>query len=195
VIEVVLKRKKRISQGDIFKNIEFIEYVEYKKGQFEVSIITFPYVIILTQDCDLSQDYLYRFGKKQNQDKLLLSVVAAPLYNVEQVYLGQHLKELGLEMESINKNKTPGKDLRKNLKPRYHYLEFPADINLTNLIIDFKHYFTLNMNYLLKIRKSNWVCKVKELYREDISQRYAFFLSRIGLPYIKQNSIQKAKLS
>ena len=126
MIEVVLKRKKRISQGDILKNVEFIEYVEYKRNQFEVSIITFPYVIILTQDCDLSQDFSYRFENKKNQDKLMLSAIAAPLYNVEQVYFGQHLKELGLEMEPISKNRTPGKDLRNNLKSRYHYLEFPS---------------------------------------------------------------------
>ncbi len=192
MIKVVLRRTKRISQGDIFKNIEFIEYLEYKKGLFEVSIITFPYVIILTQDCDLSQDFLYRSGEKENQDKILLSVIAAPLYNIEQVYLGQHLEELNLKMTPINKNRTAGSDLRNNLKPRYHYLEFPPSINLTNLVIDFKHYFTLNINYLLKIRKFNWICRVKELYREDISQRFASFLSRIGLPEIKKSLI-KAK--
>ncbi len=191
MIEVVRRRTKRISQGDIFKNIEFIEYVEYKKGQFESSIITFPYVIILTQDCDLSQDFLYRTEVGKNQDKLLLSVIAAPLYNVEQVYLGQHLEELKLQMTPINKNKTAGSDLRNNLKPRYHYLEFPPKINLTNLVIDFKHYFTLNINYLLKVRKLNWICRAKELYREDISQRFASFLSRIGLPEIKKSLIME----
>jgi len=49
-------------------------------------------------------------------------------------------------------------------------------------VIDFKHYFSVNVCYLMGIKKEKFICKIYELYREDISHRFASFLSRIGLP-------------
>ena len=86
-------------------------------------------------------------------------------------------------MESIPKNKTPGKYIKQNNNPRYHYLDFPDDISISNTqIIDFKHYFTVNVDYLIKNKEQDFICRVSELYREEISQRFSNFLSRIGLP-------------
>jgi len=174
----------RISQGDIFKDVEFIEYIAEKEGIIEISKIKFPLVVVLTQDCDLDEDFKFRWGrpKKETQDKVLFSVLVAPLYNIEHVYLGKHLEELGLKMQQINKKETPGKKLRQNQTPRYHYLEFPTDIPIIPSVIDFKHYFSVNVKYLKKIKKTNFICNVPPLYREDISHRFASFLSRIGLP-------------
>lgn len=93
MIRVKKEKKKRICQGDIFKDIEFTEYLLEKEGIIEISKILFPYVVVLTQDCDLEQDYKYRWGdpKPKSQDKYLLSVLVAPLYNIEHVYRGEHL--------------------------------------------------------------------------------------------------------
>ncbi len=188
VLLMVRVRKQninRIRQGDIFKQIEYIEYVSEVNGIIEVSKILFPYVIVLTQDCDLQQDFTFRWAKrrpKDNQDKLLLSVLVAPLYNAEHVYSGDHLSDLGLKMQFISKKKTPGKNLRNNIMPRYHYIEFPPNIPIVPSVIDFKHYFSVNLEYLKKVKNEKFVCNIAPLYREDISQRFAAFLSRIGLP-------------
>lgn len=183
MIKVDQKYNERVCQGDIFKNIEYIEYAVEKEGKIEISKIVFPLIIILTQDCDLAQDHIFRWGeeKKKTQDKYLLSSLVAPLYNVEHILKGEHLKELGLDMQVFD-SKTKINNLRINEIPRYHYLEFTPEIPIVPSVIDFKHYFTVNILYLLKIKKGNFVCKVSELYREDISQRFASFLSRIGLP-------------
>lgn len=183
MIKVDQKYNERVCQGDIFKNIEYIEYTVEKEGEIEISKIVYPLVIILTQDCDLAQDHTFRWGKekKKTQDKYLLSSLVAPLYNVEHVLKGNHLSELGLNM-CVFDSKTQKNNLRINEIPRYHYLEFPPEIPIVPSVIDFKHYFTANILYLSKIKKENFVCKVFELYREDISQRFASFLSRIGLP-------------
>ena len=102
----------RIQQGDIYKDIEYIEYLREEKGQIQASKIVFPYVIVLTQDCDLAQDNTFRKSPTEGtQDNLLFSVLVAPLYNAEHVYTGEHLSELELKMEPISKNKTPGKYL------------------------------------------------------------------------------------
>lgn len=176
---------ERVCQGDIIANVEFIEYAIEEEGQIEISKIVFPYVYVLTQDCDLEQEHSNRIKvNKQNNDKHLISVIVAPLYNLEQVYDGNHLEDIGLKMQTISRkaDKTDNKILKQNNNPRYHFLEFPSDIDITDSVIDFKHYFTVNNNILLKKKKENFVCKVCELYRENISHRFSFFLSRIGLP-------------
>lgn len=178
------KRRSRISQGDIFRDVEYIEYVAEKRGILDLSKIVFPLVVVLTQDCDLEQDYKFRWGRKllKSQDKLLISVLVAPLYNADHVYLGEHLSELTMKMEPINRTRTPGEFLRKNERPRYHYLSFPSSLRLVDSVVDFKHYFSVNAQYLRKISRGNFVCRLAELDREDLSQRFAAYLSRIGLP-------------
>ena len=72
--------------------------------------------------------------------------------------------------------------LIENGIPRYHHLKFGDDDPVVDSVIDFKHYFTLNVEELMRIKDERFVCKVSQLYRESISQRLAYFLSRIGLP-------------
>lgn len=185
MIRVKKGKNPRVAQGDIIKNVEYIEYVSEKGGNIEVSKIVFPLAIVLTQDCDLSQDYTFRWARKassKNQDKWLLSVILAPIYNIEHVYTGEHLSELGMTMSEINRRKSPGQNLVKNETPRYHFLEFPDDLAVPASVIDFKHYFSSNVAQLKKHKVENFVCSVGDLYREDISHRFASYLSRIGLP-------------
>lgn len=179
------KIENRVCQGDIISNVEFIEYAIEKSGQIEISKIIFPYAYVLTQDCDLEQEYSNRTNvNAQNQDKHLISVIVAPLYNIEQIYDGAHLEDIGLKMQTISRkvNGSDNRILKQNNNPRYHYLEFPNDISIPNSVIDFKHYFTVNNNLLLEQKRNCFICKVSELYRESISHRFSFFLSRIGLP-------------
>ena len=94
------------------------------------------------------------------------------------------MEDIELKMQIISRKETSSENriLRQNNNPRYHYLEFPEDIDITNSVIDFKHYFTINHKVLLENKRQNFVCKISELYRENISHRFASFLSRIGLP-------------
>jgi len=179
-----IKKRARISQGDIYKDVEFIEYAIEKAGVIEISKIVFPFVVVLTQDCDLNQDYTVRWARNggSSHDKKIISVIVVPLYNVEHVYKGEHLSELGMTMAPIPKKRTPGKTLIQNKNPRYHYLEFPTNVPIVSSVIDFKHYFTVNVEYLKKHKKGNFICQVGPLYREDVSQRFSSYLSRIGLP-------------
>lgn len=179
-VKVDKRRRTRISQGDVFRDVECIEYAIEKRGVIEVSKIIFPLVIVLTQDCDLEQDSGNR--EKKTQNTKLLSVLVAPLYNAEHVFLGEHLTSLGLTMETINKKRSPGTSLMQNERPRYHYIEFPQEVPLVASIADFKHYFSVHVSYLESIRKTNFVCRLSDLFREDVSQRFAAYLARIGLP-------------
>ncbi len=166
------------------RDIEYLEYIREENGIIEVSKILFPLVVVLTQECDLDQDSEFRSdSSKTSHDKYLLSVLVAPLYNVEHFYVGSHLSEIdGMKMNGMNRSKTPGTDLRNNKNPRYHYLNFPKNIPIVDSVIDFKHYFSVDVKILNAVHGNKFVCRVSELYREDISQRFSAFLSRIGLP-------------
>ncbi len=179
-VKVEKRRRTRISQGDIFRDIECIEYAVEKNGVIEVSKIVFPLILVLTQDCDLEQDSNNR--EKATQNTKLLSVLIVPLYNAEHVFMGHHLNDIGLVMDPINRKKTPGTTLIQNERARYHYFDFPAEVPLVASVADFKHYFSVHVSYLESVRKRNFVCRLSDLFREDVSQRFASYLARIGLP-------------
>lgn len=176
----------RIHQGDIIRNVEFIEHATTQDGQFEISLIIFPYVYVLTQDCDLEQEYKNRSnqqGKQDDkQDKYLISIIVAPIYNYDQFVIGNHLSELKLKMQTLSSNQK--KLVEQNNNSRYHYLRFEAieELDIPDSVIDFKHYFSINSQRLLRIKEQCHLCKVSELYREQISHRFSHYLSRIGLP-------------
>ena len=185
--KIKLQKRAQISQGDIYKDVEFIEYAIEREGIMEISKITFPFVVVLTQDCDLNQDYTVRWARKEtsNHDKKLFSVIVAPLYNFEHFNSGSHLSELKMNMTVIKaQGNTAANNLKNNKTPRYHYLEFTDNIRvpLVSSVIDFKHYFTVNVEYLKEHKKNNFICQIGALYREDVSQRFSSFLSRIALP-------------
>jgi hypothetical protein len=187
---VAKQRLARTSQGDLFREVECIEYVAEKKGILEISKIIFPLVVVLTQDCDLQWDAQCRQSDNEsvNEDKKLFSVLVAPVYNAQHVYEGTHLADLDFTMAPINGKKTPGITLRQNERPRYHYLEFPDDIQIVPSVVDFKHYFSVSVAYMDKIRPKNFACRLSVLFREDLSQRFAAYLARIGLPEIRQTA-------
>lgn len=176
-----------INQCDIFRDIEYVEYALESEETIEVSKIHFPYAIVLTQACDLQQDHdakhrILEQGKG-NQDKFLISAIVAPVYNFEDFLQGNHLNQLGMNMMVFPpRSKTPTKNIIDNENKRYHYLKFDEKVSIVESVIDFKHYFTVSVNYLTSIYKTNYVCSVESLYRELISQRFSNFLSRIGLP-------------
>ncbi len=176
-----------INQCDIFRDIEYVEYALENEDTIEVSKIHFPYAIVLTQACDLQQDHdakqrLVEEGKG-NQDKFLISAIVAPIYNFEDFLQGNHLQQLGMKMSSFpSRKKTATKNILENENKRYHYLKFDDDVLIVESVIDFKHYFSVSVNYLTSIYKTNYVCSVDSLYRELIVQRFSNFLSRIGLP-------------
>lgn len=176
-----------INQCDVFRNVEFVEYVKEVDNVIEVSKIVFPLAIVLTQACDLQQDHDARKksseSQEENQDKFLISVIVAPIYNFEDFRQGIHLEQLGLRMGAQGaRKKSLCANIIKNENKRYHYLNFGDQVDIVESVIDFKHYFTVTVNYLTSIYETNYICSIDSLYRELISQRFSNFLSRIGLP-------------
>lgn len=169
----------RIFQGDVISNVPYVESITENNGQIEVSIITFPYAIVVSQECDLQQD-----SNKRPNGFDLISALLIPLYNYEHVLDGSYLEHLGTKMGTISPkpNKTDNKNLRSNETPRYHYIEFPDEVEMVPSVADFKQYFTVSIDSLSKLKDSSYVCTIATPFKERLVQRFTNYLSRIGLP-------------
>lgn len=174
--------RERISQCDIFKDIEVIENITLNGTEMELKTITFPYVICLNQDCDLLSDV--RDKKNQpatNKNCRLLHLIVAPVFNFASFVEGTHWGDLFDPSNQIKVARTEGRKIMSNEDPRYHFLHFDDKSELPDMVIDFKHFFTVSTEMMYE-NLSHRVCAIEEVYREKICQRFAFFQSRIGLP-------------
>lgn len=166
----------RICQGDIFSDIEILESIEVKGSQIIVEKLQFPYVVCLNQECDLEHD----FNCSNNKDIKLLHVAIAPAFNFEDFLSGTHWAGIFDSNMTAKRKDTKTKLIMDNEIPRYHYLNF-SESGMPELVVDFKHFFTINRNLLYK-NLPNRLCSMDDLFKEKISQRFSNFISRIGLP-------------
>jgi hypothetical protein len=193
----------RVVQGDILKDIMFFEWDIASSDPNDVCLIenNLRYVVVLSQDCDLDHDFKNRSDRNaEKHDAYLQSILVCPAYLKEDFKAGEHLKRLedakdecnGRSQEFNLKMETKGgenwKKILKNLDPRYHSLKGDEQYLVPDLIIDFKHYYTLPVNYLYRIYESHYVASLEELFREALCQRFSFYLSRIGLPEINKDA-------
>jgi len=166
----------RICQGDIFTEIDIIESFDVKGSEIKIDRISFPYVVCLNQECDLENDY----NSSADKDSRLLHIAIAPAFNFEDFLSGNHWAGI-FELNTTSKRKdTKSKLIMDNEIPRFHYLNF-AESNMPELIVDFKHFFTINRDLLYE-KLDNRICSLDDLFKEKLSQRFSNFISRIGLP-------------
>ncbi len=167
----------QIHQGDIFINIRVLENLIEKDNILVREDILFPFVICLNQECDLTQN----FSNPEKYSLLHLLIVPAFLYSsfLEGDYWGGICKPRPGQSEKKNEYI---KQIKQNQVPRYHYLEFPSSSSIPPLILDFKQFFTINRDYLYNQVPTNRLCSLVDLFKENISHRFSFFISRIGLP-------------
>lgn len=171
----------RISQCDLFHDIDIVEKIKEGDNGIEITYIHFPMVICLNQDCDLNSDDRDKKNADSNKNCRLLHLVIAPVFNFDLFKQGEHWGDIFQPGESYKAGKTSTNKIIKNEDPRFHYLHFEDDSKLPDMIIDFKHCYTVSTDTLYaNIDKR--LCSLSDLYREKISQRFAYFISRIGLP-------------
>ena len=164
-----------MSQGDIFQNIEVLEHIEVEKSILTVKKILFPFVVCLNQECDLETDF-----NNEGCDNNLLHIAIAPAFIFEQFLTGTHWGGIFANNKPQKRTDTIIKKITDNEIPRYHYLKFP-DLNMPELLIDFKHFFSINRIIIYK-QMDKRLCSLEDLFREKINQRFSYFISRIGLP-------------
>ena len=177
--------EKRICQGDIYRDITYFLWTDIKKDYIETVEIIVPYLIILTQECDLEQDFKNHINEELNDhDKYLQSILVSPAYLAEKLRHGIHLEEIGLKMQTFNSKIWP--NVKNNQNPRYHYLSAEEKIKIPELVIDFKHYYTISRDFFYQNFQKHYIGTLDQLFRENLSQRFSYYLSRIGLPIITE---------
>lgn len=183
VQRTVLGKGLLVDQGDLLEDVEFVEYAIEKQGIIEVSKIVFPTAVVLAQTCDAHEDYAIRWGRGTGGKprKAMLSYLVAPVYNAAQLMAGTHLIDLGMELKKLE-SRTEMQSMRNNAHPRYHYLEFGADVPVADAIVDFKHYFTASPAHLRERKKNGFIRRLAVPHREALSNRFAAWTSRVGLP-------------
>jgi hypothetical protein len=155
----------------------------YKADHSETQKLILPYLVVLSQECDLENDFDSRPPKKESKhphDKFLQSILVCPAYPAEKLRKGTHLESLELTMQHLNSKKW--NDVKNNDAPRYHFLSNDDNLQIPNLVLDFKHYYTIPREILYQKKDEHYLATINLIFRENLSQRFAFYLSRIGLP-------------
>lgn len=174
----VKKVPERISQGDIFEDIEVVENIIVENSEVIVKKLSFPYVVCLNQECDLESDY--RKSASPLCDSNLLHLAIAPAFNFDQFISGNHWGAIFSQNPPQKRKDTNVKKIIDNELPRFHYLKFP-DADMPELVIDFKHFFTIHRDVMYS-NLENRLCSIDDLFKEKINQRFSYYISRIGLP-------------
>lgn len=177
----------RYRQGDILRDVQIVEWAEVVDEELVVSERHLPYCVVLSQECDLEHDFNNRADLakcKLDTDKFLQSILLCPAYPAAQLREGTHLADVGQKMQRISSS--DWNRVKQNSSYRYHFLPENEDIQLPDLALDFKHYFTIprEIAYRLQTRKKV-LTALDDLFREHLSGRFAHYLSRVGLPELE----------
>jgi hypothetical protein len=150
----------------------------------DVKVITFPFSVILTQDCDLLWDYENRKTSTGSLLESVLFYIASPAIDIKR---------------SIDKD--IWRRVIGNNNERYHLLErIPPECDLEakgveSLIIDFKRFFTLTPEQVYTQCREGMAHRRSRLevpYREHLQCRAAFYFQRVTLPTPHQFSAPAA---
>jgi hypothetical protein len=174
---------ERYEQGDILRDVTLVEWADLEDAR-AVSVVerTLQYCVIVSQECDLEHDFNNRTkAESATNDKYLQSLLICPAYPSQSFRTGEHLKGVGLKMERITHDNW-GR-VKHNNNPRYHYLEPYPDLQIPELVVDFKHYVTIPRDVLYRDQfQLCYLASIEIMYRDNLSCRFAHYLSRIGLP-------------
>ena len=169
--------KLRLTLGDILQNFKFNVVLN------DNSVVEFcyKYLVVVTQDCDLEQWYSNLKENKQEKNQFLANVLVLPAFVAQEVKEGIAYKNLfNIEQRKIGSDEF--KKIKQNKNERYHFLNEDSKLYLQELIIDFKHYLTIPYDIVAYKYKDCYLTTINELFRENLSQRFANYLSRIPLP-------------
>lgn len=170
-----------LRQGEILSDLIETRMVSVSKDQApQVDLVTHPFALILSQDCDLDQDFQARNNPEtvsHPTDKLLPSVLFCQATSATD--LRSHLSDSQI-----------WKQITQNKNERYQYLRsVPAEMDALgtgtpDLGTDFKRYFAISTEhvYLQLQGPARRRSRLQSPYVEHLSSRFAYYLSRVALP-------------
>jgi len=181
-----------LCQGEIISDLERIrlapECLEREHlSPIDLIRVPHPLAIIMSQDCDLEQDFRVRQAEnfpllstdRPPSDKLIPNVLFCNVVTAAQLYQPPAINSRIWERIKINKDE------------RYHFLQSieggcdGQQIGLPELTIDFKRFFTMPTEEVyqrLRMAGTKRRACLNSPYLEHLSSRFSFYLGRVGLP-------------
>ena len=99
-------------------------------------------------------------------------------------FLETHLfDQYGYEFEAYHENAK--NNIKKNKDFRFHYFEGEDSLSIPCLVIDFKHYFTLPINFVLsflEINQNSNSVALDAIFQTKLSDEFAHYLQRVAIP-------------
>lgn len=175
-----------VQQGDIFKNVTFVYDVKKEQEELRIIELTFPYVLVITQSCDMLHASRLIKSNIDSEAKMMFSVIVVPIFEKETITKGEHYKELkekGIVDFKINStfiDKNDIKIIEKDMHYRFHILNIDKQFEIPESIIDFKSFFTINVSAINQMIDKR-VCRIDSFGCQQIVNKFAAFLSRVGL--------------
>ncbi len=181
---------KALRQGEILTNVVELQVRLESIGSvdsdrvYSANPIEHPFAIIVSQDCDLEQDYNFRYSNKGNQRNELPSVLLCQAEDIEEFMKSDVYR-------SLFTSRTFTGNFKNNNEFRYHFIqEVPAELcaidqRVPELGIDFKRYFsmpTAEVYHRIRLDHTRRMSVLESPYRDHFSQRFHNFNSRVALP-------------
>lgn len=182
-----------LRQGEILSNVMLLSPEPgtplSSQEAIKTIVTTHEFAIILSQDCDLDQDY-------RRREKIATEDNNSPEAETLRNKLLGHVLLCGVELAANQKaSNTEGstiwKRIVKNNDFRFHYLqeiESSSDSlekGIGAVIVSFHRYFTVPTEDLLARIKTSETRRrsfMTSPYFEHLSDRFSHYLARIGLP-------------
>lgn len=167
------------------RSVEIPE-VDFQTGAVaSVRFATYPWLIVLNQDCDLLNDRLARTGQGRNQDdppvkrhNILRSILLCPGFPPDEVYLGSYLPD------APRRGSTESRGIESNQMDRFHYLAAAPPVD-EGIVIDFKLSLSAPSTYLewwMQQHPISAVAVLNSPWRDRLTQRFLSYFGRIAEP-------------
>ena len=174
-----------LRQGEILSNVVEIRLALASlmpDADLQVEEIIHPFVVVLTQDCDLDWDYKSGRapGSAMNAGKLIPNVLFCQADHAEALRSAQGIKS------------DIWRRISNNADERYHVLpEVPAELDrlssgIAPLGLDFKRVFTVPTDELYRRLEldTRRRCFLLPPFLHSLSTRFTYFAGRVGLPML-----------
>ncbi|MZP30582.1 hypothetical protein GTO91_12745 [Heliobacterium undosum] len=177
-----------LAQGDILFSCSIYKpkFVSINKENIEESEVELDLyrqnVVILSQACDLEQ------GK-------LNEILVASVYDIQTLPI--RIKKDATKEEIINQRWSTVKEILSDKRPNFYIMgkhdSENQKLHTTYLIVDFSTLFTIPLTVLDVIREIHGPrLQLNVPHRELLNQKYAGFISRIGIP--KNDSLNEDEI-
>jgi hypothetical protein len=178
-VKSVRGEKYRLAQGEIISNLVHVHVEVQSLGTPAMRVVQrlHPHSIVLSQACELDQDYLSRQGDASEDKKI-------PCILFCEVGLASGLKSRVIKSDFW-------KRISQNNDERYHFFEGvhpeldAEQVGLPELGVDFKRLFAVptdEVYWRLNAGEAQRRCSLDSPYLEHFCRRFTNFLSRVALP-------------